>query len=399
MSCRICKTTLVKYLDLGWHPPSDAFIDESEIKNEKKYSLAVMFCPECYLSQLSYIVPKEELYNDEYPYETRINKEGVRHFHDLAHILNRYFEKGELVVDIGSNDGTLLKGFEDRGAKVCGIEPVGKIAARAAVPTVNMFFNRSAVETVVKTFRGKASIVTATNVFAHIDNLHEFMGNLKWLIKPDGVFVVEAPYFIDLVDNLEFDTIYHEHLSYLSLKPMARLMSIYGMEIFKIDWLPIHGGSIRYYVAKKGRFPVATTVKHSLLYEQEYGIDKLRRFRARVEKFRGGLLSYLTRLKAAGKTIVGVSAPAKGNTLLNYCGIDSDILDYITERSDKKIGKVTPGTHIPVVPDERLLQDNPDYAVILAWNWAGQIKNSLKGYKGEWIIPNEKGLRDIYTGA
>lgn len=399
MKCRICGTdTLEKYLDLGQHPPSDNFLNEADFANEKRYPLKVMFCRECCLSQLSCVVPKEELYNTDYVYETRLNKEGVKHFHDLAYILNRYFERDDLVVDIGSNDGTLLQGFHKRGAKVCGIEPVEKIAMRAEVPTITGFFDKNTVEMVLRAY-GRASIITATNVFAHIDNLHEFTINLGTLLKPDGVFIIEAPYFIDLIDNLEFDTIYHEHLSYLSLTPLIKLFGMHGMEVFNIDWIPVHGGSLRYYIARKGQYPVSTLIGQVLSCETGYYIDRLDDFASDVERFKIALLSYLARLKHNGKTIVGVSAPAKGNTLLNYCGIGTETLDYITDRSSKKIGKFTPGTHIPVVDDTRLLQGNPDYAMILAWNWEKQIKRALKDYRGEWIIPNAKGIENIYNGA
>jgi len=395
MKCRICGSNTTEYLNLGEQPPSDAFLTAEQLGQEEAvYPLIVEYCPNCSLSQLNYVVPPEILYNDEYPYETRMNTEGIRHFRGMARSLTDRF-KPDYVVDIGSNDGTLLEGFE---CNVFGIEPVMEIALKASVPTINDFLSAYSVDQAL-ICGGKADIITACNVFAHVDNLHGFMRLVDRMLKEDGVFVIEAPYLPDMIDDLAFDTIYHEHLSYLSIKPLVNLFLQYDMEIFDVEHFDVHCGTMRYYVARKGVYEFSSAVDRYFENEIEYhDIGKLKYFAYCVLDFSFIFTNELDSLKKEGKTIVGVSSPAKGNTLLNYCKIDTTILDYITEKSDRKIGKFTPGTRIPIVSDSRLIEDQPDYALILAHNWTSQIKNSLKDYKGEWINYAER-FKDLCSGT
>ena len=396
MKCRICGGKTTEYLNLGEQPPSDAFLTAEQLGQEEAvYPLIVEYCPNCSLSQLNYVVPPEILYNDEYPYETRMNTEGIRHFRGMAETLTNRF-KPDYVVDIGSNDGTLLEGFE---CNVFGIEPVMEIALKASVPTINDFLSAYSVDQAL-IYGGKADIITACNVFAHVDNLHGFMKLVDRMLKEDGVFVIEAPYLPDMIDDLAFDTIYHEHLSYLSIKPLVNLFLQYDMEIFDVEHFDVHCGTMRYYVARKGVYEFSSAVDRYFENEMAYhDPDVLDDFQIEVSLFRYKIRYFLSSLKDEGKTIVGVSSPAKGNTLLNYCGIDTTILDYITEKSPLKIGKYTPGSHIKIVPDSRLIEDQPDYAVILAHNWSDQIKNSLKDFRGRWITANEQGLKDLCSGT
>ncbi len=395
--CRICKSKdLIEYLNLGEHPPSDAFLVPEQFDDEKFYPLAVLFCPTCSLSQLSYVVPMQELYPNEYPYETRMNTQGVEHFGKMADELSeRFLKLDDLVVDIGSNDGTLLQGFQKNFMKVVGVEPVGRIAREAVVPTIHAFFGEGAVD-IIMNKHGKAKLITATNVFAHIHDLHDVMRNVDRLLADDGIFVIEAPYLPDMICDLSFDQIYHEHLSYLSVKPIRHLIKQYDFKIFEAKWFPIHGGSVQYRIARKSGLP-----EHEVINELSGGyieIDRLRQFATEIKGFRGLFRDTIFKIKHQGHSVVGVSAPAKGNTLLNYCfdrNIGSDIFSYITEKSPKKIGKYTPGTHIEVASDEKLFETAPDYAVILAWNWESQIKESLKEYKGTWIVPTPKGLKEF----
>ena len=393
MKCRICHSeNLTKFLDLGYHPPSDAFLDNLN-EPETHYPLTVYVCENCELFQLGYVVPKEILYNDKYPYETGMNVEGVAHFGLFAQKVVRDFNlgSGDLVVDIGSNDGTLLSGFKDFGCVVLGVEPVRVLAEKTesrGIPVANGFFGKFARH--FSRFKdlniSEARVITATNVFAHVDNLHDFMMGINSLLAPDGVFIIEAPSAGDLLERFEYDTIYHEHLSFLHLKPLSILFEQYGMFIDTVEWYPVHGGTNRYYVKREkvGAKPVLFLPLPSFsgfAEKVEKNRDELVRLLRSIKRKHGGL---------KGKRIVGVSAPAKGNTLLNYCKIGTETLDYITEKSDLKIGKYTPGSHIPIVPDSRLLEDMPDYALILAWNWAEQIMNNLKEYTdrgGKWIIP------------
>lgn len=394
MKCRICGSGgLTEYLNLGEQPLADAFLSSREqFETEAVFPLAVLYCKNCSLSQLSYVVPPEILYKSDYPYETGMNTEGVIHFTRMANSLMDRF-KPNFVVDIGSNDGTLLFGFN---CKTCGIEPVREIAEKAGAHTINGFFDSHTVDEAL-VYGGKADIITACNVFAHVDNLHGFMWHIDRLLADKGVFVIEAPYLPDLIDNLAFDTIYHEHLSYLSIKPLIHLFREYGMEIFNCEYYDVHCGTMRYYIARRGVHPFSKIINLWYESEQEYhDIDRLEKFAKNVRKTRSITHSFLKTIKEHGKRVVGVSAPAKGNTFLNYCGIDDKILDYITEKSERKIGRYTPGTHIRIVPDSALLEEpQPDFALLLAHNWEKQIKDSLKGFRGKWI--NAKRFKDLYS--
>jgi SAM-dependent methyltransferase len=369
MNCRICgNSELDLVLDLGYHPPSDAFLSDLN-QPETYYPLRLVQCPKCSLAQLDYTVPRETLFGDDYPYETGCNKDGIRHFAELAKTtLDRYnLKSSDLIVDIGSNDGTLLSHFHNIGCRVTGVEPVKTIAERAKVKTECGFWSYE-MAVYLEACYGKAKVITATNVFAHVDDLHEFIKGVDSLLADDGVFIIEAPYLGNMIKNLAYDQIYHEHLCYFNGGDIENLVGQYGMNIEDEESLKIHGGSVRYYISK------GTPKPH---YGSPYPFSN---FITRVERHRTALLGFI----GSPSSFVGVSAPAKGNTLLNYCGIS---LPYITDNSPRKIGKFTPGRHIPVYSDEKLLEEQPPFAMILAWNWKEQIKKNLSDYKGAWIIP------------
>lgn len=400
--CRIClEKRLTKFLDLGLTPPADDFLLTERLgEPEVHYPLEVFICDNCSLVQIGYVVPPEILYQRDYPYETSITETGVRHFHSFADETYSRFglASGDLVIDIGSNVGVLLQGFKNQGAEVLGIDPakgISEIAKNNGIETINDFFTMDLAHKIVKE-RKKAKIVTGTNVVAHIDDLHSLVRGLDILLDKKGVFIFEAPYLIDLIENLEYDTIYHEHLSYLSLKPMTILFRKFEMEIIDINKVAIHGGSIRYFVARKNIYPVSKNVDKFLEVEKKkkiYEVETLKNFEKSVQSNREELSWMLQSIKHEGKRIAGVSAPAKGMTLLNYCRIGPEILDFVTEKSTLKIGKYTPGTHIRIVPDSELIKQRPDYALLLAWNFADEIINNLKDYKdggGKFIIPIPK---------
>jgi SAM-dependent methyltransferase len=371
MKCRVCgNEKLREILDLGYHAPSDAFLENLD-EPETSYPLKLMVCPVCCLAQISYVVPKDVLYNDKYPYETGCNRLGVQHFRAFAESVIKEHELTDkhTVMDIGSNDGTLLKGFKEHGCKVIGIEPCKVIAKKAnelGIHTINSFFPAD-VDI-------KADIITAANVFAHVDDWHSLMCGVDRCLKQYGTFIIEAPALDSLITNLEYDTIYHEHLSFLSPYPLNVLLERHNMGIIKTEHQDIHGGSTRYFIKRK--------TDHTIRKFSRPNMSVLDDFAERVANNKKDLTELLWELR--NKKVVGVSAPAKGNTLLNYCGIT---LDYITETSPLKIGKFTPGRHIPIVSDSRLLKEQPDFALILAWNWADQIMENLKEFKGKWIIP------------
>lgn len=399
--CRICKSEDIKlFLKLGDHPLADAFIEASRLKEEEVcVPLEVCACQECGLIQLNYTVPASQLYDKNYIYESSITQMGQKHWTEFsttaAEIADLKTE--ELVVDIGSNVGVLLKNFRDRGAKVLGVDPaptIAKLANERGIETIESFFDFKTANQIKKE-KSSAKIITATNVFAHIDDLHMLMRAVDFLLAKHGIFIIEAPYILNLIKSLEYDTIYHEHLSYLSLKPMIILFNKFDMEIFEVQQRDIHGGSIRCYVRRKQNSisNISNIITDLLELEYRSGIYELsylKKFAIKVSSHRKKLMTLLQGLKDDGRIIAGVSAPAKGMTLINYCGIGPDILEFITEKSTLKIGRYTPGQRIPIVPDKKLLELQPDYALILAWNFSEEIMENLNDYLlagGKFIIP------------
>lgn len=394
MKCRICDGSLfAPVVDLGFTPFADDFLRFDALERpEKHYPLKVVICAQCSLVQLTYTASRELLYQNDYPYVSSTTEMGVKHYHAMATKICDRFDLGEgdLSVDIGSNVGVLAGGFQARGLNALGVEPAPKIAAMAnerGITTCNEFFSSPLAEELKDSF-GPASVITGTNVVAHIDDLHDLAQGIRWLLADDGVFVFEAPYLGCLITNLEYDTIYHEHLSYLSLRPVQQLFAGCDMEVFDVEYVPIHGGTWRYYTGVRGEHATSRHLVELGRQEDELVTrSTFNRFAEDVARHSLELNWLLRSLKAAGKTIAAVSAPAKGMTLLNYCGIGRNILDYVTEKAPLKIGKYTPGGHIPVVNDEALHYDPPDYALLLAWNFADEIMKNLDWFEGDFIIP------------
>lgn len=389
---------MYKFLDLGFTPPADQFRRKDQLHDpEMYYPLDVYMCEDCGLAQLGYVVSPEVLYRNDYPYEASTTKTGRLHWDSFAQrVVERFdLDRNDLVVDIGSNVGVLLSAFKDRGVRIQGVDPAANIVMIAhdrGIDTICDFFNVETVQKILQE-KGHASVITGTNVFAHVDDLYTFMENIRLLLNDDGIFIFEAPYFVNLIKKLEYDTIYHEHLSYLSVKPLLPFFNKFDMEIFNIEQVDIHGGSFRVYVGKKSMRPVSNIIGHLLREEEEmqiYSHNALKQFSDKVKNNRRELVWLLQSLKHEGKRIVGVSAPAKGMTLLNYCRIGNELLEVVTEKSLLKIGRFTPGTHIPVEPDSYLLEEKPDYALLLAWNFADEIIKNLDDFRkqgGKFIIP------------
>lgn len=395
----MCQSSkMEKFLDLGSTPPSDAFLAEEQLKEkETYYPLDVYACSNCGLVQLGYVVSPEILYREDYPYESSTTDYGKTHFYGMSkHICDRFkLAEGSFVIDVGSNVGVLLSGFKEQGMNVLGIDPatnMAEVANKNGIETLPHFFSSKTAEKVLQT-KGKADVITGTNVFAHIDNLHDIGKALDMLLKEEGIFVFEVPYFVDTLNNLEYDTIYHEHLSYISMKPLISFFKKFNMDVFDVMRVKIHGGSIRVFVCREGKQPISESIGKLLKLEESekiHSLERLQKFSQDVKKQKEDLCELLKDLKKKGKRIVGVSAPAKGNTLLNYCNIGSEMLDYLTEKADVKIGRFSPGMRIPVVSDEQLLKDKPDYALLLAWNFADEIIKNLDEYRkagGKFIIP------------
>jgi len=398
LACRICKNRqLRKFLTLGPTPLANRFLREDQLAQpEPTYPLDVYFCPQCSMVQLGTVVPGEIMFKD-YVYVSGTSNTLKSHFEKLAEeVVDSTVLHGEsLIVDIGSNDGTLLKCFSRRGYETLGIEPatnVAKIARDDGVETVNSFFSEELALDIAK--KKRASVILATNVFAHIDNLKEFVNGVGLLLEDDGTFVIEVPYIVDLLEKLLFDTIYHEHLSYFSVGPLVELFRNFGMKIVDVKRISTHGGSIRVYVTKSShRHTPSQSVEELLQLEKRLGLDafdKYAEFSSLVNVLREKLVSMLKQLKAEGNRIVGYGAPAKGNTLLVSCHIGADLLDYIVDESSLKQGLFTPGTHISVKATGHLRQDMPQYALLLAWNYAPEILEREKDFLhrgGRFILP------------
>lgn len=399
MLCRLCGSkNLAEFLDLGHHPPSNGFLTRKALQEpETHYPLNVLVCNDCGLSQLGYLVPRRVLFGPDYPYDSSTSRTFRNHFQDMAKLVTSglQLKQDSLAIDIGSNVGVLLGGFKDHGLRVLGIEPADNMAAKAneqGIETLNDFFSASLAQSVASS-HGKASVITGTNVFAHIDDLVDVVDGVRSLLAPGGAFVMEMQYFLDMVTHMEYDQIYHEHYSYMTVRPLTQFFQRNGMEVFDVQHVSTHGGSIRVFAGFPKEHPVSSTVKEFIGREEDAGIFKreaLLGFAGRVAESRSNLLDYLGGLKAEGKSLVGMCAPAKANTILNYCKISTNILDYLTDNSPSKIDLYSPGMHIPVVSESRLLTDQPAYGVLLAWNIKDEMIAKFSDYRklgGQIVVP------------
>lgn len=398
--CQICgNTKLQTVLSLGHQPVVQEYLTGEQLRHgEATYPLSLCFCSRCGLTQLEYIPDPEIVFPKTYPYRTGMTNMLIRNFRALAETLDEkyHFKPKDLIIDIGSNDGTLLQGFKEKGMRVLGIEPTdaAKVANKNKIPTIQKFFDTKTAAAVVKKY-GTARIVAATNVFAHINNVPQLMANIKTVLAKDGVFVSESQYLMDIIEKLEFDTVYHEHLRFYGLKPLAYLFAKAGMSIVDAERISAAGGSIRVY-AMKGKHAPSARVKELMKKENEaglYDIKKLREFAAAAVGAKHELLRVLIHCKQTGARIVGIGSPARSNTLLGFAKIDEQLLDYAVERAGSpKIGMFTPGTHIPVVDEEKLFQDQPEYALMLSWHIGPELMEKLRtaGYRGKFIMPLPK---------
>lgn len=400
MVCRLCQmSNLREFLDLGFSPPEDAFLSIEDLgRPEVWYPLRVNICSDCGFVQLSYVAPLKAKFGERYVYDTAATAAGVRYYQKFAKEVNVTFplSPDDLVIDIGSNTGVLLKAFKDESnCKILGVDPapiVARIANNNKIKTLVKPFDTDLADKIINKY-DKAKLITGTNVFAHIDNLVDVVKAVDKLLTEDGLFIFENPHFLNLIKKMEYDTIYQGHCSYLSIKPLIPFFDRFGLEIFDVEENSIHGGSIRVFVGRKGKKKVSGNVKRILEAEEKariHDLKFLKEWAQKVQEHRQSLVSLLRSLKAKGKRIVGVGAPAKSTTLLTYCQIGTQYLDYVTDVNVLKIGSFTPGLHIPIKSDEFLLEDMPEYALILPWNFGDEIMENLADYKkrgGKFIIP------------
>lgn len=396
--CRACGgTNLVLFLNLGEVPLANSFLRAETLRQaEPRFPLEVSFCDDCSLVQLLHVVHPEVLFSN-YLYRTGTNQTIARHNAALARtaIDQLQLSSDDLVVEIGSNDGSLLGCFREGGVRTLGIEPaknIAEIARTAGIETLDLFFDGRSAEGLVQRY-GSASLVIANNVLAHVDATLDFLAACKRILRPGGCLIIEVPYLVELLERLEYDTIYHEHLCYFSVTSLMRLFGEAGFALERINRIEIHGGSLRLWAKPEDESKHARSVQEMAENERKTGLaglDRYQDFARGVERHRERLLALLRRLQAKGQKVVGYGAPAKGNTLLCYCGIGTELLPYTVDRSHLKVGLYTPGTHIPVLPVERILSDQPDYVLLLAWNFAEEIMKSLETFRqrgGHFILP------------
>ncbi len=400
--CRFClNKKLIQVIDLGNQPAANAFLSKRQLKEKEYYfPLKVNFCPECGQLQLTHVVSPDYLFRN-YVYVSSTSQVFVAHFEKYAQSVYKKIklDTDSLVVDIGSNDGILLKPFKKLGTKVLGVDPARKIAREATrngVPTIPEYFDQQLANQITKKW-GFADVITFNNVFAHVPYIDELILAANKLLKPEGVLIIEAPYLVVFLKKNLFDTIYHEHVSYLSVRPLQTLFKRFNMAIFDVEETDSHGGSIRVFVKKnESKRKIEKSVDEDIKTERRLGLANVqtyKKFAKKIDQNKESLNKLLRKLKSKGKTIIGYGAPAKGNTLLNYFCLEPEILDYIVDDSPYKQGLFTPGMHIPVVSSECIIRDKPDYILILAWNFAESIMKKLSDYKkngGKFIIPIPK---------
>lgn len=379
--CRMCKSErLSQFFDLGETALANSFLPKESLnKPESKYPLKVFFCEDCNLSQLIHVVEPEALFRN-YVYFSSGMPILPEHFRKYAEeVVNNFIKsKIDLVVEIGSNDGLLLGAIKNLGARILGIDPainIAKVANERGVETLPEFFSEKLAVELVKKY-GNAKVMIGNNVVAHINDHDDLLKGAEKLLSDDGVFIFEAPYFVDMLENFSFDSIYHEHLSYLSIRPLKKLFNKFGMEIFDVKIFPVQGHSIRCYAGKIGKHKIQPSVEELVKKEEILGLDKFLihvKLAKDIEEMKNKTVKLLRELKSQGKKIAAYGAPARGNTLLSYYGIGADILDYATEELPSKIGLYTPGTHIPVIHVEEARKNPPDYFLLSAWNYKDAI--------------------------
>ena len=398
--CRFCHAPLQHtFADLGMSPISNAFLKPTQLNlKEPFYPLHAYVCGTCLLVQLEEFESPEAIFNDDYAYFSSFSDTWLKHARDYVDEMVERFGYGgsSLVVEIASNDGYLLQYFVARRIPVLGVEPAANVAEAArkkGVDTLVKFFGVNTAKELAAT-RGKADLLLGNNVLAHVPDLNDFVAGMKILLKPDGVITMEFPHLLRLMQQNQFDTIYHEHFSYFSLLTVEKVFAHHRLMLFDIQQLRTHGGSLRIFARHAGHpGQVSGAVSALLAEERAAGLERISTYSAFAEKVRvtkRKLLQFLIEAKEAGKSVVGYGAPAKGNTLLNYCGVRSDFIDYTVDRSPHKQGMFLPGTHIPIHEPERIFRTRPDYVLILPWNIKDEIieqMSAVRSWGGKFVVP------------
>ncbi|HET6515124.1 MAG TPA: class I SAM-dependent methyltransferase [Thermodesulfovibrionales bacterium] len=397
--CRFCKTPLHHvFVDLGVSPLANSYLKEEQLrKMEPHYPLCVYVCDRCYLVQLPEVQSPEEIFSD-YAYFSSYSESWLRHARDYTGLMvDRFgFDSRSQVIEIASNDGYLLQYFKEKGVPVLGIEPaknVAKAAQEAGIPTIVKFFGTETARELAA--QGThADLLLGNNVLAHVPDINDFVAGMKIVLKPRGVITMEFPHLMRLIDENQFDTIYHEHYSYLSLLSVEKVFASHGLTLFDVDELPTHGGSLRIYArhAEDESRPVDRKIHDLRKKEASAGLaslDSYQSFNEKVKETKRKVLTFMIEAKRSGKSIAAYGAPAKGNTLLTYCGIRTDFIDFTVDRSPHKQDHYLPGTHIPIYHPDRITDAKPDYLIILPWNLKEEIMDqmsSIREWGGKFVV-------------
>ena len=397
--CRFCGGKLHPFVDLGMSPPCESFLPADRLDEaETFYPLAADVCERCFLVQIDEVVKAAEIF-PEYAYFSAYSDAWLAHARDYVEMITRRLElgTGSFVVELASNDGYLLQYFVEKRIPCLGIDPaanVAKAAEKRSVPTLVAFFDHTLGTRLAR--EGKqADLVLGNNVLAQVPDLNSFVAGIAALLKPEGVATIEFPHLLKLMQENQFDTIYHEHFSYFSLSTAAKIFAAHGLRVFDVEELWTHGGSLRLYACHSAneRQPTRDSVGALVGRERDEGLHRLDAyagFAEQVKETKRELLSFLIGAKREGKRIAAYGAPGKGNTLLNYCGIRTDFIDYAVDRNPYKHGRYTPGTHIPIFPPEQIADTKPDYVLILPWNLKDEIREQLayiREWGGRFVVP------------
>ena len=393
MICRSCGKEIGHvFLDLQNSPPSNAFLTEEMLSQVEAYfPLCVYVCDECFLVQIDECAMSSDIFNAGYVYFSSYSEVFVKHAQDYVEHITELLDLNDssMVYEAASNDGYLLQFFKEKGIPCCGIEPsksVADVALSKGIPTEIEFFTASSASQFAYK-KGYADLFLGNNVMAHVPDLNDFIAGIKTILKPTGVATIEFPHLLHLIQKIEFDTVYHEHYSYFSLLAVQTAFKRHGLEIFHVDELPVHGGSLRIYASNiEAAREVDETVRKVLDDEINMGLDDLSSytgFQSKVDSLCRDFIKFLISKKEEGAKIVGYGAAAKGNTFLNYCGIKPYLLDFVSDITPAKQGKFLPGSHIPVYDEDKIKEYKPDYIVILPWNWKDPIIKRLE-FAREW---------------
>ena len=393
--CLICDTAIQPFISFGRMPIANHFLLPNEFDDEFFYELKVGYCGQCRMVQLVERVEPEKLFHDHYAFYSSTSSRMAKHFEEFADVVCRNHLKGKdsFIVEIGSNDGILLRHFAHRGLRHLGIEPsknVAQVALDRHLDVITEFFSADLATEIVRK-RGKADAILAANVMCHIPNLHSVAEGIKQLLKPEGILIFEDPYLGDIVEKTSYDQIYDEHVFYFSLRSISGFFERHGMEVIDVIPQDVHGGSMRYVVAHEDRHRVSDRVKDQESKEKTLGLDEEETFESlarNIERSRGRLISALRALRNEGKSVVGYGATSKSTTVINYCGITPDLVRYISDTTPIKQGKYSPGGHIPIQSYEFFCADYPDVALLFAWNHAEEIMAKEKVFLekgGKWL--------------